>query len=445
MIPSGSKTALTARCRAISGSPSSRGSHFALSEPTPCSPVIGAAHAERLAHQPVERRLRASPAVRVVQREEEARVQVAVASVPRQRDVDAVLRAEPVSRPDEVGQPADRDAHVLGEVGALELQGRVQRPAPGHERLRLLRVVGHRDLQGTGVGEHRRIPLHVLGRTARPVGLDEDRSGAPGGEPVVREPLHRLDGRPVEHLDEGRSRAFRPERHDTGGRRLERPERGERRQRRVRRRHQPQDDRGHHAQQPLGAHEQPGEVEPGHALGRPAAGAHHRSARQDDLEPAHVVGGHAVLHAAEAAGVGRDVAAERAAGRRRGVRWVGQPRRRRGRLERPVDHPGADHGDALELVELLDLVQPLDVEHDRALRGDRSAGQPGPGALRDHRAARRGGLGQHVDHVGPVAGPHHLERAGRHRAERGVHRVPRGHVRVGEGTHAAQTMSRLCR
>src|SRR3954454_13560927 len=61
-----------------------------------------AAHAERLAYQPLERRLRPSPAVRVVQGEEEARVQVAVATVPGQRDVDAVLGAEAVPGPDEV-------------------------------------------------------------------------------------------------------------------------------------------------------------------------------------------------------------------------------------------------------------------------------------------------------------------------------------------------------
>ena len=131
-----------------------------------------------------------------------------------------------------------------------------------------------------------------------------------------------------------RPRPFRPQRDDAGGGRFQRPEGGERGERRVRRRDQPHDDRRHDAQQPLGPDEQPGEVEPRDALGRPASGAHHRSAGQDDLEAAHVVGRHAVLDAAEAARVGRDVAADRAGRRRRRVRWVGQAHRRRGGLER---------------------------------------------------------------------------------------------------------------
>ena len=194
-----------------------------------------------------------------------------------------------------------------------------------------------------------------VGRATRTVGLDDDRSGAPRGEPVVREPLHRVDRRPVEHLDQGRPRPLRPQRHDARGGRLQGPERRERRQRRVRRRDQPYDDRRHDAQQPLGPDEQPGEVEPGDALGRAAAGPHHLSAGQDDLETAHVVGRHPVLHAAEPARVGRDVAADRAARRRCRVGRVAQSDRRGGGLERRVDDAGADHGEALELVELVDL------------------------------------------------------------------------------------------
>src|SRR5689334_13791353 len=40
MIPSGSKTALRRRWRAISAAPSSSPSHGTLTVPTPCSPVI---------------------------------------------------------------------------------------------------------------------------------------------------------------------------------------------------------------------------------------------------------------------------------------------------------------------------------------------------------------------------------------------------------------------
>ena len=72
----------------------------------------------------------------------------------------------------------------------------------------------------------------------------------------------------------------------------------------------------------------------------------------------------------------------------------------------------------LELVELLDRVEALDVEHQGPLGGDRAAGQAGPGALGDHRPARGRGLAQHLDHVGPVAGAHHLERRRRDCAPR---------------------------
>ena len=399
---------------------------MALSEPTPCSPVIVPPMASASRTRPsnaasARRRLSGSSRRKKKQG-------CRLPSPPCPDSVTSTPCSAPSRCPARTRSASRRIGTQTSSVkcGPLSSWAAMQRAPAGHQRVRLLRVVGHGDVRRPRVGEHRRIPLHVRGRAARTVGLDDDRSGAPRGEPVVREPLHRVDRRPVEtSISDGPGRSARSATTPAAAA-CKRPERRERRQRRVRRRDQPHDDRRHDAEQPLGAHEQPGEVEPGDALGRPAPGAHHRSAGQDDLEAAHVVGRHPVLHAAEPARVGRDVAADRAARGRRRVGWVGEADRRRGGLERRVDDAGADDGEALQLVELVDLVQSLDVEHEGPLGRDRTAGQAGPGALRDHGPARRGGLAQHLDHVGAVAGAHHLERRRSHRAAaRSPRRTPR--------------------
>ena len=87
-----------------------------------------------------------------------------------------------VSRP-------DRDAHVLDEVLSLGDQPVVQCPAPGEQRLALLRVVGHRDLGGARLLEQRGVPLYVLAGRA-PAGRPARCSAAaqPGGNP--KSPVH---------------------------------------------------------------------------------------------------------------------------------------------------------------------------------------------------------------------------------------------------------------
>ena len=69
-----------------------------------------------------------------------------------------------------------------------------------------------------------------------------------------------------------------------------------------------------------------GQVVPGDSLDGAPAGPQHLAGGQHHLEAEHRVGGHAVLHAAQPAGVGRQVAAERAP-------VVG---RRIGRVEQPA-------------------------------------------------------------------------------------------------------------
>ena len=100
-----------------------------------------------------------------------------------------------------------------------------------------------------------------------------------------------------------------------------------------------------------------------------AVGEHH-------VEAEHVVGGDPVLHAAQAAGVGRDVAADRADLVRAGVRRVPEALRGGGPLHLDVEGAGLDHGDPAGGVDL-DRAHPLGRQHDAAVDGERPAGQPG--------------------------------------------------------------------
>ena len=77
-------------------------------------------------------------------------------------------------------------------------------------------------------------------------------------------------------------------------------------------RSQPQGRLGDHAERALGADEEALEVVAGHVLHRATAEAHGPPVGQHHLEAEDVVGGDAVLHAAQPAGVGGQVPADRA-------------------------------------------------------------------------------------------------------------------------------------
>ena len=66
------------------------------------------------------------------------------------------------------------------------------------------------------------------------------------------------------------------------------------------------------AERALRADEQAGQVVPGDALGGAPAAAQHLAVGEHDRQAEDVLGGDAVLDAAHAAGVGGDVAADRA-------------------------------------------------------------------------------------------------------------------------------------
>ena len=69
---------------------------------------------------------------------------------------------------------------------------------------------------------------------------------------------------------------------------------------------------GDDAERALRPDDQLGQVVSGDALDGPPAGPQHLARGEHHLQAEHRVGGHAVFHAAQAAGVGREIAAQRA-------------------------------------------------------------------------------------------------------------------------------------
>ncbi len=135
----------------------------------------------------------------------------------------------------------------------------------------------------------------------------------------------------------------------------------------------------------LGADQQLGEVEAGDALDRAMPGAQQRAVGEDRLEAEHGLASDPVLRAVQPARVGRDVPADRGQPRARGIGSVEDTVRGEGGGEVGGDHPGLDHRDLVEQVDLADPGEPLQAQHDRAGARGGAAGEAGAGAAR-HRA-----------------------------------------------------------
>ena len=142
------------------------------------------------------------------------------------------------------------------------------------------------------------------------------------------------------------------------------------------------------AERALRARQERGEVVAGHALHGAVPGAQQPPVGEHDREPEHRLAGHAVLRAQQAAGVRRDVAADR---RDRAARGVGrEPEAERGErvVEVAVQHARLDDGELVGLGDLEDAVHARDVEHDRAGARDGAAGEAGARSARHDRACR---------------------------------------------------------
>ena len=138
-----------------------------------------------------------------------------------------------------------------------------------------------------------------------------------------------------------------------------------------------------------------------------------RAVGHHDLERQHRLAGLAVLDAAQPAGVGAEVPADRAHLERRRIGRVEQPVRRHGRLQRRVDDAGLDHRDEVLAVDLDDAVHRGEGDRQSALDAGRAAGQPGPGAARHDRDAELAGEPHHGGHLGRLGRQDHGSRQAR--------------------------------
>ena len=116
-------------------------------------------------------------------------------------------------------------------------------------------------------------------------------------------------------------------------------------------------------QRPLGADEQLRQVVAAGALDELPAGAQHRAVGEHDFESQHVVAGHPVADGTHAAGVGGDVAPERAALLARGHR-VDEPKRRQLGVQLVQRHARLDHGDLVLGVDLADPPHAVEGQQD---------------------------------------------------------------------------------
>ena len=261
--------------------------------------------------------------------------------------VSAAGRGDRVAAVEERRDPRPRHGDVVDERAAELLQRR-QRHPPG------LRAAGRPRRGRRWCARTRRRPP---GRAAASASISRGRGLAPGVglrhqqrvraavEVGLEQVVDGADAGVVHDLEQAGHQAagHHPLDHLAGLRR--RRERGGEGDRALRRRAQRERRLGDDAERALRADEQPGQVVAGHALDGAPPGAQHPPVGEHDLQAHHVVGGDAVLHAAQAAGVGGEVAADRAPVVAGGVRRIEQPGAGDGVAQRLVHHARLDDGE----------------------------------------------------------------------------------------------------
>ncbi len=237
---------------------------------------------------------------------------------------------------------------------------------------------------------------------------------------------------PVDQLERRRGEPGRGDRvHSIAGV-AERGEVADDRPRGRRQRPQPERDLGDDAERALGADDQPGEVVAGDALGRLSAQPYQLAGAGDQFQAEHVIARHAVLDAADPAGVRGDVAADRRPRRAGRIRRVPEAVRGDRRPQVVVDDAGLDDGEPLGRVDAQDLVHPVEREHDTAVDGIRAARQPGARPAGDNRHAVTEACPYDGDNLGGRLGPDHRRRLPGGRTGRLVAAQTGGHRGVGQ-------------
>jgi hypothetical protein len=105
---------------------------------------------------------------------------------------------------------------------------------------------------------------------------------------------------------------------------------------------------------------------------------------QHDLAAEHVVGGHAVFQAMHAAGILRDIAADRAGDLRRRIGRVVEAGMRHRLADGEIGDAGLGHHDAVVEIDLADALELAEAEQHAVGQRQRAAGQRGAGAARHH-------------------------------------------------------------
>ena len=320
--------------------------------------------------------------------EQQQGMQVAVAGMEDVGDGQIEGLADAPNLVQHVGNGGSGDHAVLHVVvGGDAAHGAEGALAAQPEEVALGRVLRDADVPGL-VGEQYATNLGFafvqLGGHA--VHIQQQHGGRVHRQIGLRDELgHGFQRQLVHHLHGGRDDAGGHNAGDRGAAGGHRIERGQQRAHAGRRVYQLDDGLGHDAEGALAAAEQPGQVIAG-AVGQPAGGDH-AAIHGDELDAQHVVGGYAVEQGVRAAGVGGDVAAQRAgllAGRVWGVvkseaAGVG--------AEVGVDHARLDHGATVARVHLKDAVHTRGGDHHPAAACDGAAAEPRARAARHHRHA----------------------------------------------------------
>ena len=115
-----------------------------------------------------------------------------------------------------------------------------------------------------------------------------------------------------------------------------------------------------------------------------AAEVHDRAVRHDDFQSAHIVARDAVLDGAHAAGVRRDVAADRR-GLFAWIRRIEEPMRLNIRIDIHDEHARLDRQREVLVIELKEVVHERRIDHDALVHGDGCTNESRAGAARRHR------------------------------------------------------------
>ena len=328
------------------------------------------------------------------------------------RDHQAVLLGDLRDAGHQVGQRRQRHPDVLEQQRSLGLDRGDGEPARRDEGLALVGVGRAVHLRSAVIGEHARHVLGVLGAGgAAIVGRRDHQRGGVAVQAHLQLVLDRVDGDRVHELEHRRP-DLAGDRDDgirCGGHRVERRDD---RAALVLRRQESQRHLRDHAKGALAADEQLRQAQSRNVFQPRPTEAHGGAVGQHHLHAEHVVGRDAVLHAAQAACVGRDVAADAADLVRRRVGWVPQPVLGDGLLDLGVEQPRLCHGGAGHGVDD-DVTHPLGRQHDAAVQRGRTTRETRARAAGYDGHPMLGGPSQHrLDLLGP-ARPDHGDRGTR--------------------------------